>query len=111
MDNNEKLTMYRRKADFIKRLDAALTKPAPQGSVLTGIRYELYEVFAQEVSKTFYEEFIILEFEGGGTCAICANGNSDCANLRVVANNINGGNYEDEYFYNRIKEKSKLVTL
>ena len=101
--------MYRRKAMFIARLASALTNPPPQGCSIKGIRYELYE--EQAVNKTFYEEFIILEFEGDGECAVCVNSNSDSANLRVIANNINGGNYEDEYFYNRIKAKAKLVSL
>jgi hypothetical protein len=109
MDTIQKLEMYRRKAKFIARLASALTNPPPQGSSLKGIRYELYE--EQAVNKTFYEEFIILEYEGDVECAVCVNSNSDSANLRVIASNINNGDYTDEYFYNRIKAKAKQVNL
>lgn len=109
MTKDEKFKMFQRKAAFISRLKEALTNPPPFGSNLTDLRYEVYEgPAASDPSIIYNEEFIILVFPGA-ECPICSNGNSDSANLRIVANHLHGGMYDDVRFYEQIKSKMTQI--
>ena len=109
MTRDERMVMYRNKEAFIQRLNLALTDPAPKGSNLIDLRYEVWSGQAKsDPSKTYYEEFVVLVFPAV-ECPICTNGNSDTANLRVVAGAINGGAYEDVRFYEQIKSTMERI--
>lgn len=109
MTQNERMVMYQNKEAFIQRLNLALTDPAPKGSNLINLRYEVYAGQTQsDPSRTYYEEFVVLVFPSV-ECPICTNGNSDTANLRIVANAINGGAYEDVRFYEQIKSTMERI--
>lgn len=108
MNINEKLDMYREKDSFIRRLDLALTTPTPRGMSIYGIEYEVYQ---KEPDSSWFQEFIILTFEGGAICPINVKGNSNIANLCEIAKNIANPEFPSFPMYQTVKETWIKVDL
>ena len=109
MTNTEKLKMYQEKNKLIKKLDLVLTTPTPRGMTVSGVDYEVWKLELEDSIR--YQEILVISFKGGGKLPICVTGNSNSANLRVLAENIDGGDYSFVPMYSRIKETWTLVTL
>lgn len=107
MNMNERLDMYREKDSFIRRLDLAITTPTPRGMSIYGIEYEVY----QKTPEDWFQEVIVLTFDGDAICPIIVNGNSNIANLCEIAKNISAPDYSAVQMYNRIKELWTRVDL
>jgi hypothetical protein len=108
MNINEKLDMYREKDSFVRRLDLALTTPTPRGMSIYGIEYEVYQ---KEPGSSWFQEFIILTFEGGEICPINVKGNSNVANLCEIAKNIANPEFPSFPMYQKVKETWIKVDL
>jgi hypothetical protein len=109
MTEMEKFRMYQEKERFIRKLDLILTTPKPKGMSVEGVEYELWTRKTDEL--TMYQEVIVITFIGGGTLPLSANGISNSANLRVIAENIDGGEYSFVPTYMKIKDLWTKVDL
>ena len=109
MTDMEKFRMFQEKNSFIRKLNLVLTTPKPKGMSVEGVEYEVWKREIEGVMR--YQEIIVLTFQGGGILPISANGNSNSANFRVIAENINGGDYSFTPTYMKIKELWSLVDL
>lgn len=100
----EKIEMYREKNSFVKGMDN-LFKTKPKGSSIEGISYEVYQKETTDGSQTYFYEWLIVHFEGGGKSARTVNGNSNLANFGEVGKLMYGGYYDENEFYDCITEK------
>lgn len=114
MTNMERIEMYKEKARFIAALDLALTTPTPKGMTVTDVEYEVYRQdltnYGASITEAWYE-FIVITFKGGSKLPISVSGNSNSANFGVLAKNINGGDYSEFQYYERIKEAAEFIDL
>lgn len=114
MEYSAKIEMYKEKARFIRRLNDALTNPAPKGFSATNIRYEVYSVEVKDAGENpvpLFQEWIIITFEGGAFSAFSVGGNSNSANLRAISENIHGGYYSEERTYETVSTTWKQINL
>lgn len=101
MTREERIEMFKEKNKFIQKLELILTTPCPKGISVQSIDYEVWEREIDDILR--YQEVIVITFEGG-ILPISVSGNSNSANLRVVSNNIDGGDYSFSPTYMRIKD-------
>jgi hypothetical protein len=88
----EKITMYKEKAQFVNDLSEVFRNNPKYHSVAT----IEYGVCSREVADhTYFEEWIIVHFVGGGMCPRRVTGNSNIANFQVISQLIDGGYYEE----------------
>lgn len=106
MNETEKILMYKEKKGFIKALSDAFKTYKPHGSTITGLRYEVYRV-----SERSFVEWFIVEFYGGGELPMPVTGNSNLANLEVLAHNCYGGDYSYVPMYLQTKEHYEEVEV
>ena len=110
MTKAEKLEMYRNKRNFIKDLSKAFENLG-SGSSVDSIDYEVY---AKDVDPetTYYEEYVIVNFYGGGKSVRTVSGNSNFANFTVLGRLIDGGYYDEIFHYESLKgSEYKLLNL
>lgn len=55
------------------------------------------------------EEFIVIQFEGGGISVRNATGNSTVANIAELAKLLNGGYYDEVEYYKKQKEQQNEI--
>lgn len=95
--NNKEL---KRKIEFVEMLEPAL-------QMVPGILSAQYEVYVDK-DHGYVEEFVRVNYAGGGFCVRCTSANSLSAILQDIAKLANGGFYADERFYNQIKSEYTL---
>ena len=106
MNETEKLPMYKEKKGFIKALSDVFKTYKPSGSTITGLRYEVYKG-----RDNTFAEWLIIEFYGGGELPMPVLGNSNLANLEVIAHNCYGGDYSYVPVYLQTKEQYEEVEV
>ena len=108
MTFEEKVDMWSEKKRFIDAINGVFqTKPA--GSTIEKVAYEVYQ---KEIDgKVRYEEWLILNFEGGAMLATLATGSSNIANLRTIASYLSGGYYEEVRTYKSLTEAGWQLVL
>jgi hypothetical protein len=113
MTHEEKVKMYQEKKAFIDNISKVF-EAKPVGSSVETIEYEVYhkEVVHNETVCQHYVEFVVVKFIGGGFSASVITGNSNTANFKVIGPMLNGGYYEENQYYESMKETGyKLVKL
>lgn len=101
MTIEEKLKMYHEKKSFIAALSNVFARHK-SGHTVSGI---VYEVFHKEVEGNHYfNEWIVVHYDGGGWCVCRVNGNSNNANYRAIGKLIDGGYYAEDIDYVRQDE-------
>lgn len=104
MTIEEKIQMYKRKYAFIESLNEAFqTRPAD-----STVESVVYEVFRKDVTSegrtiTYFQEWLRVNFFGGGRSVRSANGNSNMANFRVLGTLVEGGYYDEVYTYENME--------
>ena len=93
--------MWSEKKRFIKAIDNVF-QMKPAGSVIEKISYEVYQKEIKGIVR--YEEWLILNFEGGAMLATQTTGSSNIANLRTIASYLDGGYYEEVRTYKALTE-------
>lgn len=98
----EKIEMYKGKKAFIKNVSKAF-EATPRISSVTSIDYEVYR---KEIDKdiTYFAEYIIVNFFGGGKSVRLVNGNSCTANFREIGKLLDGGHYEENRQYESLED-------
>lgn len=109
MTFEEKIAMWSEKKRFIEALDGVF-QMKPAGSMIEKISYEVYQ---KEINNEMrYTEWLVLRFEGGAMLATQSTGSSNIANLRTIANYLDGGYYEEVRTYKSLLETGwEPVTL
>ena len=109
MTTEQKMMMYKEKKAFIKNISKAF-EVGPRGCTVTSIDYEVYR--HASMTGYVYEEYIIVNFDGGAKCVRVANGNGNMANFREIGKLIDGGYYDEINMYeNLTKFGFELVNL
>lgn len=108
MNINERIKMYQAKEQFISAVSKAFENCAN-----SNVQKVSYEVYVRQVDNetTYYTEFIVVTFVGGGKSVRVASGNSDNANFREIGKLIDGGYYDELDYYERIKANSTELKL
>jgi hypothetical protein len=101
MTFEEKVDMWSEKKRFIEAVDNVF-QMKPAGSVIEKISYEVYQKEIGGIVR--YEEWLILNFEGGAMLATQTTGSSNIANLRTIAAYLSGGYYEEVQTYRSLTE-------
>ena len=94
MTREEKISMYKKKKEFVEDLSAVFECR----SYSTGVEKIEYETWENE-EHGWFVEYAVITFVGGGQSHISVNGNSTCAIFQAVAENILGGYYKEEFIY------------
>lgn len=102
MTITEKLEMYKGKKAFIKNVSKAF-EATPRISSVTSIDYEVYRKEINE-DTTYFAEYIIVNFFGGGKSVRLVNGNSCTANFREIGKLLDGGYYEENRQYETLED-------
>lgn len=98
----EKIEMYTNKKHFVDGISKVFETSSNTGGVKK-ISYELYKKDVDETT-TYFFEYIVVTFEGGGKSPISVNGNSNSANFRAIGKIIDGGYYDEVGYYEGIEE-------
>jgi hypothetical protein len=102
MTITEKIEMYKGKKAFIKNISKAF-EATPRISSVTSIDYEVYRKEINE-DTTYFVEYIIVNFFGGGKSVRLVNGNSCTANFREIGKLLDGGYYEENRQYESLED-------
>jgi hypothetical protein len=60
---------------------------------------------------TWYTEFAVVTFVGGGKSVRVISGNSNNTNFREIGKLIDGGYYDEVEYYEKVKANSTLVEV
>lgn len=102
MTITEKIEMYKNKKHFVEGISEVFETLSNTGGIKK-ISYELYEKVINE-NTTYFCEYIVVTFEGGGKSPINVNGNSNTANFKAISKLINGGYYDEVEYYKGMEE-------
>lgn len=97
----EKIEMYKRKKAFIDDLSKALRMRACMA--VTQVEYEVYK--KTENDSDYFEEYLVVTFNGGAKSVRCANGNSYIANYVEIGKLLYGGYYDELPRYKALVEE------
>ncbi len=97
----EKIKMFKDKKAFIDNISKAF-ETRPRVSSVDSISYEVYRKEIDE-EHTYFAEYLVVNFFGGGLSVTIANGNSNTANFRALGNLIDGG------YYTEVREYETLI--
>ncbi len=105
MNNEERITMFKEKKMFIDGLNAAF-QISPKKHSIVSVNYEVYsKVINNEyvTNHTYYQEFLVVIFDGGAISVRNVNGNSCTANFRELGKLLDGGYYEEVELYKALE--------
>lgn len=105
----ERMHMYRGKKLFIDHISKVFEDEYLQSNVAK-VEYEVYRKVV-DPETTYYTEFAVVTFVGGGKSVRIISGNSNNTNFQEIGKLINGGYYDELEFYKRVKESSDVVHL
>ena len=101
MTTEVKLNMFKEKKMFIDGLNAAF-QITPKKHSIMDVKYEVYsKVINNEyvTNHVYYQEFLVVTFDGGAISVRNVNGNSCTANFRELGKLLDGGYYEEVELY------------
>ncbi len=109
MTITEKLEMYKGKKAFIKNISKVF-EATPRISSVASIDYEVYK---KEIDKdiTYFAEYVIVNFFGGGKSVRLVNGNSCTANFKEISKLLDGGYYEENRQYEALADNGYIPVL
>ena len=86
----EKIKMFEGKKAFVTGISKAFEAHK------TGIEFIEYEVYQKVVDDcTYFKEYVVVTFNGGGKSVRNVGGNSHTANFREIGKLIDGGYYDE----------------
>jgi hypothetical protein len=107
MTDKEVFTMYQNKKAFVDSISKAF-QLRPKTHSIESIQYELFtkQINNELVTNyTYYQEYLVVTFNGGGISVRSINGNSDTANFREIGKLIDGGYYDEVELYTSMEER------
>ena len=97
----ERIEMYKGKKLFIDTVSKVFEIEDLQSNVAK-VSYEVYMKPIDD-ETTYYSEFVVVTFQGGGKSVRIISGNSNNANFIEIGKLINGGYYDELDYYNRTR--------
>lgn len=88
----EKVEMYKDKKVFVDNISKAFEAELA-GSTVKKVEYEVYT--KEFDGTTYFEEYIVVTYNGGAKAVRNATGNSNTANFRTIGGLVNGGYYDE----------------
>lgn len=110
LTRDQKMQMYRGKKRFIDHISKVFEDESLMSNV-ERVDYEVYSKLSPDGHDTWYTEFAVVTFVGGGKSVRVISGNSNNANFREIAKLIDGGYYDELEFYKRVKESGTFVEV
>jgi hypothetical protein len=105
----ERMHMYKGKKLFIDHISKVFEDEYLQSNVVK-VDYEVYMKPIDD-ETTYYTEFAVVTFVGGGKSVRTISGNSNNANFQEIGKLINGGYYDELEYYERVKANSIELKL
>jgi hypothetical protein len=101
MTFEDKIIMWTEKKKFIDALNKVFqTRPA--GSAIMGVTYEVYQKdFSDQLG---YDEWLIVEYDGGAKSYMLVSGNSNLANFEVISKVLFHGDYHLKEYYKSLTD-------
>lgn len=99
------MTEFKNKKAFVNNINAAF-QLRPRTHSVAKIEYELYskQITNEHVTNhTYYQEYLVVTFNGGAKSVRSANGNSNTANFREIGKLIDGGYYDEMDLYRTLE--------
>jgi hypothetical protein len=106
----ERMHMYHGKKLFIDHISKVFEDEYLKSNV-TKVDYEVYSKYNEEWDETYYAEFVVVHFVGGGKSVRTISGNSNNANFREIAKLIDGGYYDELEYYRGVKNSATLLEV
>ena len=106
----ERMHMYRGKKRFIEHISKVFEDEYLMSNV-TKVDYEVYSKLSPDGSTTWYTEFAVVTFVGGGKSVRTISGNSNNTNFQEIGKLINGGYYDELDYYNKVKSNATFVEV
>lgn len=99
----EKIEMYKGKKAFIKDVSKVF-EAGHKGSSVASVDYEVYikDIELGDENRTYFEEYVIVNYSGGSYAVKRVSGNSNTANFRAVGYLLDGGYYDENYTYDSL---------
>ena len=113
MTTVERIEMYKEKKQFIENLNEVFCIEPGCASV-EGASYEVYQKDLTGMFEgiTEYREWVVVHYHGGGKAMKLVSGNSNAANMVVIASMLQGGSYDQVQMYeDQEKDGYKRVEL
>ena len=114
MTEKDVFKMYQNKKAFIDSISKAF-QLSPKTHSIESIQYEHFtkQINNEFVTNhTYYQEYLVITFDGGAISVRSINGNSDRANFREIGKLIDGGYYDEVELYTSMEERGfTKVTL
>jgi hypothetical protein len=109
MTITEKLEMFKEKRNFIKNISKAF-EAKPKGSSVQSVDYEVYRR-DDAGDHTYFREYLVVTFFGGGKSVKNISGNSNTANLRALGSIVDGGYYDEIQDYEMVQTLGEKVVF
>ena len=103
MTTEEKIKMYAKKKQFVDSLSAVYSNRFS----VENIKYEVYKNKFKDI--IFFEEWIVVTFEGGAISTRRVTGNSDQTNGEEIARLIKGGYYDEVQEYRELSDLNYVL--
>ena len=84
----QKIQLYKEKQNFVRELSGVIPFYIPN---VIGLQYKIFE----NKKEGWFEEYLVIGFDGGARLARCCNANSNMAIFSEIAKYIRGGYYEE----------------
>ena len=113
MTMEEELKMFKGKKVFIDNISKAF-EVNPKISSVNSIEYEVYhkDIIVNDEHRDYFEEYVVVNFFGGGKSVKLVSGNSCTANFRALGSMLDGGYYKEMEDYETLKDRGfSLVQL
>jgi hypothetical protein len=107
---DQRMHMYRGKKQFINHISKVFEDEYLMSNV-ERVDYEVYSKLSPDGHDTWYTEFAVVTFVGGGKSVRVISGNSNNTNFREIGKLIDGGYYDEVEYYEKVKENSTLVEV
>jgi hypothetical protein len=107
---DQRMHMYRGKKRFIDHISKVFEDEYLMSNV-ERVDYEVYSKLSPDGHDTWYTEFAVVTFVGGGKSVRVISGNSNNTNFREIGKLIDGGYYDELEYYEKVKANSTLVEV
>ena len=106
----ERMHMYKGKKLFVDNISKVFEIKELNSNV-TKVEYEVYTKYNPEYDATYFAEFVVVTFVGGGKSVRTISGTSNNGIFQEIGKLINGGYYEEVGYYECVKSTSTRVEL
>lgn len=108
MTDQQRFEMYGKKKAFVDNISKALEL---SDTIVNKVSYEVWTRYNERFGINVYNEFVIVEFNGGAKSPRSVSGNSHSAIFREIGKLIDGGYYDEVGYYNSFAEDGDFTKV